>query len=89
MKLPTVIVAASALALASGTAQALPVPPLSTSDTSIMLVRGGCGFGEHRGLFGGCRLNHGPRGAIRRAISGAPRGCPPGLIRGPRGFCHR
>lgn len=89
MKIPTMIVAASTLMLASGAAMALPVAPLSTGDASITLVRGGCGFGEHRGPLGGCRLNRGPRGAIRRAISGAPRGCPPGMIRGPRGFCHR
>ena len=89
MKMPTMIVLASVAMLASGAAQALPVAPLSSGDTTITLVRGGCGFGEHRGPFGGCRLNRGPRGAIRRAISGAPRGCPPGMIRGPRGFCHR
>lgn len=89
MKMPTMIVIASVAMLASGAAQALPVASLSSGDTTIMLVRGGCGFGEHRGPFGGCQLNRGPRGAIRRAISGAPRGCPPGLIRGPRGFCHR
>ena len=89
MKIRMMLVAASTLMLASGAAQALPVAPLSTGDATITLVRGGCGFGEHRGPLGGCRLNRGPRGAIRRAISGAPRGCPPGMIRGPRGFCHR
>ena len=89
MKMPTLILIASATLLAGTAAQALPVAPLSTDQASITLVRGGCGFGEHRGPYGGCRLNRGPRGAIRRAISGAPRGCPPGLIRGPRGFCHR
>lgn len=89
MKMPALIAVMSAAMLAASTAQALPVAPLSAGDASITLVRGGCGFGEHRGPYGGCRLNRGPRGAIRRAISGAPRGCPPGLIRGPRGFCHR
>jgi hypothetical protein len=89
MKIRMMLVAASTLMLASGAAQALPVAPLSMGDAAITLVRGGCGFGEHRGPLGGCRLNRGPRGAIRRAISGAPRGCPPGMIRGPRGFCHR
>lgn len=89
MKIPTMIVIASVAMLTGTVAQALPVAPLSAGDTSITLVRGGCGFGEHRGPYGGCRLNRGPRGAIRRAISGAPRGCPPGMIRGPRGFCHR
>ena len=89
MKMPPMIVIASVAMLAGGAAQALPVAPLTTGDASITLVRGGCGFGEHRGRFGGCRLNRGPRGAIRRSITGAPRGCPPGMIRGPRGFCHR
>lgn len=89
MKMPTRIVIASVAMLAGTAAHALPLAPLSAGDAAITLVRGGCGFGEHRGPYGGCRLNRGPRGAIRRAISGAPRGCPPGLIRGPRGFCHR
>ncbi|GJE40425.1 GCG_CRPN prefix-to-repeats domain-containing protein [Methylobacterium persicinum] len=89
MKLPTMIAVASTVLLMGGAAQALPVAPLSGGEASITLVRGGCGFGEHRGPYGGCRLNRGPRGAIRRAISGAPRGCPPGMIRGPRGYCHR
>ncbi|WP_409564278.1 hypothetical protein [Methylobacterium sp. J-076] len=89
MKMPIMIAVTSTVLLMSGAAQALPVAPLSSGEASITLDRGGCGFGEHRGPYGGCRLNRGPRGAIRRAISGAPRGCPPGLIRSPRGFCHR
>ncbi len=88
MKSTSLIVAAAAALFATGAAQALPVAPLSASDAAIVQVRGGCGFGAHRGPFGGCRLNRGPRGAIRRAITGAPRGCPPGLYRGPRGFCR-
>lgn len=89
MKMTTMIVTASVALFAGGAAQAMPVAPLANSDAAVTLVRGGCGFGEHRGRFGGCRLNRGPRGAIRRSITGAPRGCPPGLVRGPRGFCHR
>lgn len=89
MKMNTMIVAASVTLFAGGGAQAMPVAPLVQNDAAVTLVRGGCGFGEHRGRFGGCRLNRGPRGAIRRSITGAPRGCPPGLVRGPRGFCHR
>ena len=54
----------------------------------IIEVRGGCGFGEHRGGFGGCRINHGPRGRIRAATTGLPRGCPPGERRGFYGRCR-
>ena len=83
-------IAGSVMLVAAGTAQAFqPAPIASTPDAAIIQVRGGCGFGEHRGRFGGCRLNRGPRGAIRRAFTGAPRGCPPGLIRGRYGRCHR
>ncbi len=88
MRLTGLIITAS-IALFAGGAQAMPVTPLSGGEAAVVLVRGGCGFGAHRGPYGGCRLNRGPRGAIRRAMTGAPRGCPPGLYRGPRGFCHR
>ncbi|TXN79745.1 hypothetical protein FV234_19390 [Methylobacterium sp. WL8] len=90
MKLTGLIVAASAALLAVGQAQALPIAPSPGGlDAPIVLARGGCGFGAHRGPFGGCRLNRGPRGDIRRALTGAPRGCPPGLYRGPGGRCRR
>jgi len=89
MKMTTTIIAASMAFFVGGAAQAMPVAPLAGGDASVTLVRGGCGFGEHRGPGGGCRLNRGPRGAVRRSITGAPRGCPPGMVRGPRGFCHR
>lgn len=84
------IFAAAALFTATAV-QAAPIAPLplsSGADASVVLARGGCGFGEHRGPFGGCRLNRGPRGDIRRALTGAPRGCPPGLVR-IRGICRR
>ncbi len=81
--------AGSLMLLAAGTAQAFTAAPISAApDASIIQVRGGCGFGEHRGPMMGCRLNNGPRGAIRRALTGAPRGCPPGRHRGPRGGCR-
>ncbi|GJD42280.1 hypothetical protein AFCDBAGC_0115 [Methylobacterium cerastii] len=90
MKLTGVIVGAFATMLVTGGAQALPMAnPGLGLDAPIVQVRGGCGFGAHRGGFGGCRLNRGPRGAIRRAVTGAPRGCPPGLYRGPAGRCRR
>lgn len=90
MKLTGLILAAPTSLLIVGQAQALPVAsPGLGIDAPIVQVRGGCGFGAHRGGFGGCRLNRGPRGAIRRAVTGAPRGCPPGLYRGPAGRCRR
>ena len=91
MTIKGMILAATVALMAGGAAQAAPLSPapLSGGEASVVLVRGGCGFGAHRGAYGGCRLNRGPRGAVRRAMTGAPRGCPPGLYRGRRGFCHR
>ncbi|TXN42996.1 hypothetical protein [Methylobacterium sp. WL7] len=90
MKLTGLILAAATSLLIVGQAQALPMAgPGLGIDAPIVQVRGGCGFGAHRGGFGECRLNRGPRGAIRRAVTGAPRGCPPGLYRGPAGRCRR
>lgn len=88
--------AASAFLLGSVAAQAAPVSPAApgAADAPIARVAGGCGFGEHRGPMGGCRLNRGPDGRLgprarmRRMMTGAPRGCPPGMVRGPRGRCH-
>ena len=91
MTITGMLVAASVAVFAGGAAQAAPMVPAPLTggnDATVTLVRGGCGFGEHRGPFGGCRLNRGPRGAIRRSLTGAPGGCPPGLHRGPRGFCR-
>ena len=75
----------------AGAARAMPMIPAvddGATDAQIIDVRGGCGFGEHRGPFGGCRINNGPRGRIRAAITGLPRGCPPGRHRGPFGGCR-
>ena len=83
---------AAALALGSvGAASAMPLIQAvddGTAQARIIEVRGGCGFGEHRGPFGGCRINNGPRGAIRAATTGLPGGCPPGRHRGPYGGCR-
>ena len=39
--------------------------PADEADTpQVTLVRAGCGFGGHRGVYGGCRANRGPRGAV-------------------------
>lgn len=83
-------VAATMVIFAAGEVQALPIaPPLQTSDSGLIQVRDGCGFGAHQGRFGGCRLNRGPRGQMRRFFGGAPRGCPPGTHPTGRGFCRR
>ena len=83
---------AAALTLATaGAASAMPLIQAvdnGTDQAQIIEVRGGCGFGEHRGPYGGCRINNGPRGAIRAATSGLPGGCPPGRHRGPYGGCR-
>jgi hypothetical protein len=97
MKITGLFAASALLLAASGAAQALPAVPaagLGALDLPITQVMGGCGFGEHRGPYGGCRLNRmnngqlGPRAQIRRFVTGAPRGCPPGMVRGPYGGCH-
>lgn len=73
-----------------GAAEAMPAAPLAPTDgPAVTLVRGGCGFGAHRGMYGGCRLNRGWRGRLRGATGGAPRGCPPGTHPTGRGFCRR
>ncbi len=84
--------AGAALLFAAGTANAAPLAPTPLLDSGtrarIVQVAGGCGFGEHRGPFGGCRINNGPRGAIRAQLTGLPRGCPPGQHRGFYGRCR-
>lgn len=90
MRLTGLILAAVVGLSAVSGAEAMPIgtAPLATAAAAPMvLVRGGCGFGEHRGLYGGCRLNRGRRGFIRRHLTGAPRGCPPGRTR-IRGICR-
>lgn len=78
-----------AAASATGAAAMTATPLLDTGDgAQVIQVRGGCGFGEHRGPFLGCRINHGPRGRIRAATTGLPRGCPPGERRGFYGRCR-
>ena len=66
----TIAATAFVATLGAGSAQALPEamvqPALDTGPApQIELVRGGCGFGEHRGWYGRCRYNRGWRGAIR------------------------
>jgi hypothetical protein len=72
--------AASAFAIglslaAMTTSQAMPVAPLDQPPSAdIIRVAGGCGWGFHRGPYGGCRPMY---------------NCPPGWHSGPfgrRGF---
>ena len=69
--------AASALALGLGLfamagAQAMPLAPLgaTAANDGIIEVYGGCGWGGHRGPYGGCRPLY---------------NCPPGWHSGPYG----
>jgi hypothetical protein len=42
---------------------AMPIAPPQAPEASIIQVYGGCGWGAHRGPFGGCRpLYNCPRG---------------------------
>lgn len=85
-------IASALILLSASAASALPLAstPLATTGgtAEIVQVRGGCGFGEHRGPLAGCRINNGPRGRFRAAVTGLPRGCPPGRHRGPLGGCR-
>ena len=89
MKLTNLILTAAIVLSAASGAEAMPVASPSTVAGAAPLVRvvGGCGYGEHRGPLGGCRLNRGPRGFIRALRTGAPRGCPPHRTR-IRGICR-
>jgi hypothetical protein len=52
-------------------AQAMPIAPLDQNQGgSIIQVYGGCGYGGHRGPYGGCRPLY---------------NCPPGWHSGPYG----
>lgn len=52
-------------------AQAMPVAPLDQAEAgSVIQVYGGCGWGGHRGPYGGCRALY---------------NCPPGWHPGPYG----
>ena len=65
------MIAAAALGVGlAGTAKAAPTASLQSAvdvgpAPQIELVRGGCGFGEHRSWYGHCRYNRGWRGRAR------------------------
>lgn len=88
MRLSSLIAAGLLFAGATGAA-AMPAAPLSSGGNGLTLVRGGCGWGAHRGIYGGCRLNPGWRGHMRGAMGGAPLGCPPGTHPTGGGYCRR
>lgn len=62
------VLASTGLLLGAGaSAEAGLLQPLvaGPDDTAqLTLVRQGCGFGGHRGFYGGCRANFGPRGRV-------------------------
>ena len=67
---------AMALGLAglSGAAQAMPVPAdAGLGAAQITRVAQGCGPGMHRGPYGGCLRNYGPRGYGPPRAYGPPR----------------
>ena len=74
---------AMALGLAglSGAAQAMPVPAdAGASAAAITLIAQGCGPGMHRGPYGGCMPNYGPRRYGPPRAYGPPRRLGPGCI---------
>ena len=77
------ILAAAAFAIAGlGAAHAMPVAPLSTTDTAdVIQVAQGCGPGYARGPYGRCR----PMGYVVRrpppvVVVRPGRGCGPGFV---------
>ena len=81
------LLGASVLALGLGLfattgSQAMPLAPLAPAvpgDAAIIQVAGGCGWGWHRGPYGGCRRNY-----ARPWLHACPRGWYPG----PYGRCR-
>jgi hypothetical protein len=71
----TAFVATVGLALVSPV-RAMPIAPLDQPEAgNVIQVYGGCGWGAHRGPFGGCRPLY---------------NCPPGWHTGPWGrVCRR
>jgi hypothetical protein len=74
----TAFIASAGLALASS-AHAMPIAPLDQAEVgAVIQVFGGCGWGGHRGPFGGCRplyncprgWHTGPWGLVCRPLTG-------------------
>jgi hypothetical protein len=75
----TVMTVVFGLAMISGAARAMPLPPLEPTTTAIIRVAGGCGPGWHRGPYGGC---------LRNFANPALHACPRGFHVGPYGRCR-
>jgi len=65
-------------AITSG-AQAMPLAPISSQESNVIRIAGGCGPGWHRGPYGGCLRNFADPGA---------HACPRGYHIGPYGGCR-
>ncbi len=59
------------LGLAAVPVQAMPIAPLSGAAPEITLVAGGCGWGFHRGPYGGC-VRNGVVAVAPGVVVGAP-----------------
>jgi hypothetical protein len=89
------IFAATAVTMLAGatlSAEAMPAAPsnsisMSSDQSGLTLVAGGCGLGFHRGPYGGCRPNFGPRRIYGPRRFYAPRRC--FVRRGPYGGVRR
>jgi hypothetical protein len=89
------IFAATAVTMLAGatlSAEAMPAAGsgsigISSEQSGLTLVAGGCGPGFHRGPYGGCRPNFGPRRAFGPRRFFAPRRC--FVTRGPYGGVRR
>jgi hypothetical protein len=65
-------------AFATG-AHALPLAPISSQESNVVRIAGGCGPGWHRGPYGGC---------LRNFANPAAHACPRGFHVGPYGGCR-
>ena len=76
----SILAAALALGVITGSAQAMMLPPIGTaSHGDVIAVAGGCGAGWHRGPYGGCLKNY---------ANPAAHACPRGYHVGPYGGCR-
>ncbi len=74
------LIAAAFLLATLGSASAMPLAPVTTTENpDVITVAGGCGGGWHRGPYGGCRRNFAQPWA---------HACPRGFHIGPGGRCR-
>lgn len=82
---------ASSLTFFAAQAEAMPISPLSNTDSLVVHVADGCGAGRYRGPGGAChRFGYGPypNGYYHPRPRPVWNGCPPGYWRGPWGHCR-